>query len=172
MFSIFRKKKSVDPKPLEEIVVIKKGKPNIAEIMDSGSFIGKYESVEKRHFQDVVIEEYKEPVYESYLTEEDAEISEKSVSIEYSEYIAENLDKAIRYSEYVAENIHVMTSTNTTVGIPVGVPTVMFETDEIINDPSLVSIGRSRVTGQHVYKYLGDNVRTLNDIGIEWNELI
>jgi hypothetical protein len=141
MFSIFRKKKSVEPKPLEEIVVIKKGKPNIAEIMDSGSFIGKYESVEKRHFRDVVIEEYKEPAYESYLTEEDAKILSG-------------------------------TSGQIRTAVPIGVPTVMFETDEIINDPSLVSIGRSRATGQHVYKYLGDNARGLDDIGIEWNELI
>jgi hypothetical protein len=126
---------------LEEVKIIKKAKSNIAEIMDSGSFIGKYESVQKRYFPDAVIEEYKEPVYESYLTDEDAKI---------------------------------LSGTSGPIGTigPVGFPTVMFETDEIINDPSLVSIGRSRVTGQHVYKYLGDNPRTLNDIGIGWNELI
>jgi hypothetical protein len=109
--------------------------------MDSGSFIGKYESVQKRYFSDAVIEEYNEHGYESYLTEEDSKI---------------------------------LSGTSGPIGTagPIGIPTVMFETDEIINDPSLVSIGRSRVTGQHVYKYLGDNARTLNDIGIEWSELI
>ena len=169
MLSIFKKKKSLDSKPLEEIVVVKKNKSSVAEMMNTGSFIGKYERVEKMHFTDVTISEYNEPTYNYPLTDEDVIISKKSGGLSYSDYIAEN----IKLVGQLGTNGPICGKQNESLYSPYSnLPTVMFETDEIINDPNLVSIGRSIVTGQHVYKYLGDNAMTLNNIGIGWNELI
>jgi hypothetical protein len=51
--------------------------------------------------------------------------------------------------------------------------TVMFHTHEWIKRDYLKPIGRSRVTGETIYKYTGFNPnKDLNNIGIDYNELI
>ena len=51
-------------------------------------------------------------------------------------------------------------------------PAVMFESTFWIKRDFLVPIGRSRITGYTIYRYVGkDPQKDLNSIGIDWGEL-
>jgi hypothetical protein len=43
-------------------------------------------------------------------------------------------------------------------------PMVTFLTNESINSPHLISIGKSKITGYEIYRYTGDNPKIIHDI--------
>jgi hypothetical protein len=174
MFDLFKKKKKISNEInlIEEIPL----KMKVKEDMDNGTFLKGYDEVKNLRFRDLEIPEANESDTFSF-TAEDIRIMEKlsmehqTGHISYSE-----IDNSISYRESVSSPLNNLSSGTIKIGGFVDqfkdYPAVMFDTDEIINDLNLVSIGRSTKTGQHVYRYLGNGSKDLDNIGIPFSELI
>ena len=181
MFDLFKKRKKISTgiSPIEEIPL----KTKVREDMDNGTFLKGYDEVKNLRFKDLEITESKTSGSDNFrFTDEDIEIM-KNLSIEnqtgyvsYSDYLADSISNSISYGGSVSSPLGNLSSGTIKIDGFVDpfsdYPAVMFDTDEIINDPNLVSIGKSSKTGQHIYRYLGKGSKDLDNIGIPFSELI
>jgi len=178
MFNIFKSKKKITDEIKEIPLKIK-----VKEDIDNGTFLKGFGDVKNVRFKDLEIIDRKTGDLDTFkFMEDDLKIMEtlsvdhQTGHISYSDYIANSIDNSISYSEVISSPLSNLSSGTMRIGGYIDpfkdYPAVMFDTEEILNDPNLVSIGRSRVTGQHVYRYLGNGSKDLDNIGIPFSELI